>query len=332
MLKRQIVLVLLLGVTVLKAAPADGRLPRAGGTFVQFSRKDADRSVQDWKRLLDGMKAVGIGRVYVQWTADREGVCYFEAGAGSLYAERLPVLNRLFEALDGSGMEVFLGLEHDAHFWTRITAKGQTLRDYLLKRARRQQLLLKALNASFGNRKEWVGVYVTDEIDDVSWRSKAAGDCFRSYLRHLLDANRKTSKRAVAISAFCRGRTSPRVFRENLEDLLNGLPLNELLFQDGGGEADPPDEYLADYVKAVTARRDSALPQSRLILEVFAVASEPGKPFRAEPASPEAVRRRLAAVAGHFDDVVLFAFPQYMDPALGAGQRALFDFFKSIKQ
>ncbi len=293
------------------------------GTFVQLNRGCAGKTVEQWRQDFEQMAKAGITRVMVQWVADDQ-VTYFAKGTDA--AESYPVLERMFAGLEGVGMDVYLGLRHDPDYWTEITGRETTLRDYFLIRQGRNLSVQKALLKAFGGQAAWKGYYLPDEIDDKSWRVDGRGKLMRTYLHDMVRAlKRADSSRPVAVSAFFRGRTSPDVYARTLRGLVAETGVDEVLIQDGCGEADPPFRYLPDYYKAIRAEwGNTQSPSVGCVVEAFRRVATTNGVFAAEPAAAGQLQAQLKLAREHFDRILLFSFLDYVDPDLGSDGAAVY--------
>ncbi len=292
------------------------------GTFVQLNRGIADKTVEQWRHDFEQMTNAGITRVVVQWAAD-DKVSYF---TNSLpFAEQYPVIERLFAGMEGIPLSVYLGLRHDPNYWTEITGREVTLRDYFLVRLAHNLGLQKALMDAFSGQKAWKGYYLPDEIDDKSWRGDGRGKFMRDYLVSMAGALKKADPgRTVAVSAFFRGRTSPDVYARTLRGLVAETGLDDVMIQDGCGESDPPFRYLPDYFKAIREHWKMEAPSVECVVEAFRRVATTNGAFAAEPVNADLLKAQLKLARENFDRVTVFSFLDYTDPDLGASGAAAY--------
>jgi hypothetical protein len=240
--------------------------------------------------------------------------------------ETYETLERLFEAVRDSGLTLHLGLMNDPGYWTAITARDRVLRDYFLLRVARNERLQKQLLERFGNRPEWAGYYIAEEIDDLTWRDPRRAVFVRDYLS-LMTARLKSNDpaRPVAVSAFFRGRTAPDIFARTLLDLTtNGAHrVDAVLVQDGAGADDPPLAYIPLYFQALREAWTADAPKLWGVIELFTQTSPEGQPFAAVAATPERVVKQIAAAAPHVERLVVFTLKDYADPSRGPGAAQL---------
>ena len=295
---------------------------KVSGTFIQLNRQSTEYSTTQWKAFLTRMQAIGIDTVFIQWTAEPP-VLYFKDN-DLHFNEQYDALERLMEAARGMSFSIFLGLQNDSEFWKEITARDKALRDYFLVRQAQNERVQAALLKAFGKRDDWVGYYIPDEIDDLSWRDAGHRRFLKDYLRGTIRILREhDARRAVAISAFFRTRTAPEVVVKNLDALTADIGLDYLLLQDGAGNNDPPEDVLGLYYRAMLNIRKTHAPELWAVLEAFRQTSGEGKPFTAEPAPPGNFVRQIQAASG-FKRRILFSFPDYVDPGRGSAAQALY--------
>jgi len=181
------------------------------GSFIQLTRASAGKTEADWNSDMLQMQKVGIHSLIVQWCAE-PGIIYME-GDELPYPERFGTIERILSAAETSKMKVHLGLFHDPNYWTAITARESVLRDYFLVRVSQNEKVQRALLDRFRDHPAWVGCYIPDEIDDLTWRNPKHAVLFEAYLRIMCNRLRTNDPaRKVSISAFFRSRTAPDVF------------------------------------------------------------------------------------------------------------------------
>ena len=302
--------------------------PRLSGTFVQLTRAVATNSVAQWRADIEAAKAVGVTNLVVQWSAEPP-VAYVGTSTNDLpfCPESYATLERLFEAVKDSGVTVQLGLMNDSGYWRAITARDRVLRDYFLLRVARNERLQKLLLARFGSRPEWTGYYLSEEIDDLTWRNAARSAYMRDYLALMVRRLRANDPgRSVAVSAFFRGRTAPDIFARTLLALTTNATdrLDAVLVQDGVGVGDPPVTYVPGYFRTLRDLWTDDAPRLLAVAELFEQTSREGEPFAARPADPARVAEQLKAVAPCVDGIVAFTLKDYADPAGGAAGAALY--------
>ncbi len=324
----------LLGVLALPAVTGAGG--RLDGSFVQLTRAAAAWSAAEWSDALKQIKDAGLDTVIVQWCAV-DGVAYLRTGRKQseteesvAYPEQYDVLTPLFAAAREQGLSVWLGLHQDSTYWTQIKARDVVLRDYFLTRVARNERLQRELVARYGQETAWVGYYLPDEIDDLSWRAPGRRALIRDYLALSVQRIRvHDGARPVAVSAFFRGRTAPDLYAALLRDIVTTEPaVDRVLVQDGagvlgsgGGVGDPPLAFAAEYYKVLRAGWPEQGPALELVLEAFEQTQ--ADPFAARPAAPERLLKQHALAAPYFGSLTLFTLLDYADPRAGDAASAL---------
>jgi hypothetical protein len=293
-------------------------------TFIQLNRASAINTVTDWEASLRKIRDAGLDTIIVQWTAD-DGLAYFESELP--YRETFNVVERMLTAASGKGLKIHLGLVNDPTFWTQITARDRVLRDYFLARITQHLRVQKELLRKFNGYPEWVGYYVPDEIDDLTWRHENKQDLLQDYLRGLLSGLRKSdSKRTVGISSFFRARTAPDIYAGMLKQVVSGF--DQVMVQDGVGVGNPPPRYVPLYFKHLRETWPADGPALWCVVEAFRQVAHDSQTFTAVPAAPDALAHQVEEAAPYFAHLVLFSFLDYADPARGAEAARLFEYLK----
>ena len=292
-------------------------------TFVQLNRGVAERTVDEWKEDMVQMKGIGIDTVILQWSAETD-VAYM-ISKDLPQKEQYSTVGRIFKAAADQKMKVYLGLHHDPHYWTQITARKRVLRDYFLVRVVQNELLQKALLKEFGGFPEWVGYYIPDELDDLTWRQPGQAELMANYIKLMCKKLRANDAgRKISVSAFFRGRTAPDIFMANMQSIVAKNTVDNLLLQDGAGLRDPSLKYTPIYYAAFKERWPEENAELSCVVELFRQKSKEGEPFSAVPASAKRVRTQLKSATKYFDDIVLFTFSDYADPDLGGAAKKLY--------
>jgi hypothetical protein len=340
-------------------------------TFVQLSRAAAKRSADDWRAEFEKMTAIGVDTIILQWTAETD-IAYFvlvedaeapedpvaagvrareedlaptnpsetikepvvlpEISAEEIYPEQYPVLERIFEAAEASGVSVVLGLHHDPNYWTEITARMRVLKDYFYVRTAHNERLQLELLKKFSHRTSWSGYYVPDEIDDLTWRTDAKLDLVAGYVALLSERLRANdADRGITISSFFRLRTAPDVYARNIKRILSGSEVTELLVQDGMGDGNPwkyAKHYVPIYYETLAEALKEEAYDRKVVIELFERVTDVGEPFRAVTAPFDRVSRQIEMAAPHFAGKVYFTYSNYMHPARGERAAELYDAMK----
>ncbi|MCK5528209.1 MAG: DUF4434 domain-containing protein [Kiritimatiellae bacterium] len=292
-------------------------------TFVQLNRGVAEKTVDEWSEDMVQMKGIGVDTVILQWSAEAE-VSYV-VSKDLPQKEQYSTVDRILKAAADQKMKVYLGLHHDPHYWTQITARKRVLRDYFLVRVVQNKLLQKVLLEEFGDLSEWVGYYIPDELDDLTWRQPGQAELMANYIKLMCKKLRANDAgRKISVSAFFRGRTAPDIFMANMQSIVAKNTVDNLLLQDGAGLRDPSLQYTPIYYAAFKEHWPKENADLSCVVELFKQESKGDAPFRAVPASVKRVRTQLKSATEYFDDIIFFTFSDYADPDLGGAAKKLY--------
>ncbi|CRI56670.1 DUF4434 family protein [Pseudomonas sp. CCOS 191] len=237
-------------------AQADQRL------FYQPLNRDANITTAQWQQLWRATKAEGGKTLIVQWSA--YGDSDFGGANGWLAGS-------LREA-QAQGLELVLGLYMDPAYYQRLEQlDSEGLNSYFKAQLGRSLTQYQQLKANWTLPVS--GWYLPLELDDLHFRDAARRDALYAQLQAF---NRQLDK-PLHISAFSAGQLSPRINGAWLDQLASlGL---HVWWQDGAGTG-----RLAPLVRQ---GYEQALPcRVGIVREAFRQVSQPGQPFRAEPAQP----------------------------------------------
>ncbi len=297
-------------------------------TFIQLNRGITEKTVDDWQKDMVQMRDIGIDTIILQWCAETD-VSYIESD-DLTYEEQYSTVGRVIDAAKKQEMKIYLGLHHDPHYWTQITARERVLRDYFLVRVVQNERLQKALLEEFAGVPEWVGYYIPDELDDLTWRQPGQAKLVSDYIKLMCKRLRLNDPdRKISISTFFRGRTAPDIFMENMKAIVTTNTVDNLLLQDGAGNLDPSLQYTPIYYKSFKEKWPKENAELSCVIETFQQESKENQPFVAVPASPERVRTQLNNATNYFDDIILFTFSDYADPDLGVAAKKLYKELKN---
>lgn len=295
-----------------------------GGTFLQPSRDWADDPVARWRERLSLAERAGLRKLIVQWSASGD-VAFFEP-APPRYAESYPLLNRLFEAAEGTGIEIVLGLGNDPRYWEVIQSRADVLDVYFHVRNTRNMVLQEALLEAFGDRLEWTGYYLSEEIDDVNWREPERETVFRQYLlRSGRILRERDEARSLSISSFFRKRTAPAIYAANLRDLVTETEIDRIWIQDGIGVELLSTPLIEPYYAELRRTFLRGEPRPGVVVELFEQTSAEGETFAAQTAPARRIERQLrdAAIVG--GEIVVFSLFDYAYPSGEGTADAAFD-------
>ena len=290
-----------------KLTPDD--LKGVRGIFLQPKAGYLKKDHSDWLRIFTRLKDRNIDTLYVQWSAENGRVF---ADIPLENHESQALLEKIFPAARECRLNVVLGLYHETTYWQQIPAPGDVLENFFYLRVAANERLLEQLYKKFGQESSLAGYYIPDEIDDLNWRTADRIGFYNSYLKLMVERIRKFDpKRPVAVSAFFRSRTAPRIYAENLFSILKDTGINQLLVQDGAGENNPPEPYRDMYFEKIKERNTGEIGLVGII-EIFSRTSLESEPFAAVSAPRDRIIRQLSEARKYFDNLVVFSL-EYLE-------------------
>jgi hypothetical protein len=297
-------------------------------TFLQLTRAAAARPRADWERLFADMARIGVRQVLVQWTR-ADGVAFYTSASPG--ADDVPVLDMLFDLAAAHGMRLWLGLAHDAGWWTGID-RSRPVADvevFLARRRLDNAAVAAALALRYTRRPEFAGWYVPDEVDDRNWLGADRAALIAGYLTDLGTVLRALAPGApVAVSGFAQGWSTPDQVAALWSSILGRAPVGPLLFQDGIGAGKLTLAELPIYLPLLRRTTDAAGKELGVVVELFVEgASGPGTApgFAAVPAPIARIERQLALAARWASGPrVGFSVPDYMSDLAGKAAAGLY--------
>ncbi|MCU0578601.1 MAG: DUF4434 domain-containing protein [Desulfobacterota bacterium] len=315
-LLRSTLLLFLVQTILLPGAPAGAEpltvrdLPGVKGIFLQPGTDNLARDEAYWRTLFQKLRKENMDTLFLQWSAEKGRVF---ADLELENHEKLPFLEKIFQAARESGLKVFLGLYQETTYWRQIPAPLDVLENFFYLRAAANERLLEQVHKKFGQDAALAGYYIPDEIDDLNWRTEDRIGLYNGYLKLMVERIRKVDpQRPVAVSSFFRSRTAPRIYAENVFAILKDTGINWLLVQDGAGENNPAEPYRSLYLEKVKESKPQGI-ELAVILEIFTRTSREGEPFAAVAAPRERIGRQIAEVRRYFEHVVAFSL-EYLEP------------------
>jgi hypothetical protein len=297
---------------------------RLHGTFIQLSTAHGSWSTDSWRQLFGYLDRLRVSDVVVQWTVYDDAAFYPSTRHAPVPQ---PPLETILSLADERGMTVMVGLAHDSAFWSKVARDPSLVEVYLKilhsrsKSVARELLPLVSAHRSFG------GWYITEEIEDGTWKDPRARRVLFDYLGRLatsLRALRPGSK--VAISGFSNAETQPSTFGDFWTALLRAAPIDVLMFQDGIGAGKQRLSFLPLYLAAARTAAQSNGRELQVIVEVFQqLTDEPA--FKAVPAPLDRVVRQIEVAAAYSAPrgPIAFSMPEYLTPLGGADAERAFD-------
>ncbi len=270
-----------------------GRAP-LGGTFLQFWAEHLKWEAERWERLFGYLAALRAKELVVQWSG-YDGIDYG------------PLVEKVLELAEEGGMRVRVGLRHESGWWKDVEESPSAALRRLEARAAEVD---RRWCASVGRRKAFAGWYLPEEIDDVHWRGREAGEGLGETVRAV---RRKVGR--LAASGFASGAAEPGELAAFWRGLARRSGLEEVLFQDGIGAGKTSLETWPGYAAALARGLGRRF---RVVVETFEASPGPGE-FRAAPAGVERVLEQCRVAAKYSRKAALaFSMPEYYTPEGGA--------------
>jgi hypothetical protein len=263
---------------------------------------------------LSAMRAIGMDTVVIQY-------CAYNG------LDLSPAVDRVFDAAEADGMQVWLGGPYDdTRWWSECWSPF-----FLASFGPEAAPATSEAVARVADRPGLAGVYLPYETNGLAW-PWAMGDFYGQLSR---SAKRAKPGVPVMISPFTNlvpgrvGSLPPEVLGPWWDVVLSCADLDVLAWQDGVGacaaqlgqvNTDLGTLAWATHHHGVSLWADS---------EVFLRTTPLDQPFAATAAPFDRVRRQLDAEAPWVERLIAFDFNDYMDPAVGAAQARLYTAYQT---
>ena len=269
--------------------------------FWQPQLRDSSVTAARWQALMADLRHSGFDTLVLQWTA------YGDAFTDD--AQRAALQQRADDAR-AAGLKVIVGLHGDPEFFQRQAQSGAARTHYLARLRVADIIRAKAWQ---GRVDGW---YISAEIDDLNWRSRAVREQLVDWLTSTRRQLAGISPVPVYISSFFAGNMTPDGYRQLVADVAGaGI---KVWVQDGRGVDKLTAEERQRYLTASAGCGGSA-PASGVVYEVFRML--PGSAFHAAPLSAPELSARMKQGSACGKDSVYFSL-RYLPAArgvLGAG-------------
>ena len=268
-----------------------------GSTILQILRDDALVPGR-WDAVMQRLAQFGLRELILQWTS-AENIDFYAGRPDA--PECLPVLPDLVGLAARSGLRTWIGLHDDAGWWSAGRRAGSDLQAFMDKRLEALDDRLPYLAETVAElpRAAVAGWYVTEELDDQTWRTEDREAALIRFLSAVTARLRQIApERPIAISGFANGAADARVYAAQLRRIADAAGFDRLLLQDGIGAGKcRPDQARTIALAAAQAFGGSAA-QFGMIVELFDLAGQTDVGGETRPASLAAIRDRMAATAG----------------------------------
>ena len=295
------------------AAALAERKPVLSGTFLQLLTQHRAWEEDQWVRLFDAFRRLGLSQVIVQWVVSGDQPFFASPRAGAV---RSP-LQTILELGETNHIQIIIGLVHDPDYWLRIAKPSAEVAEYLANREARIVKVATDVALLARNYRSFAGWFMNEEIDDINWGEPVANSVLHSYLHRVSDYLHLVLPGApVAISGFSNAKGTPAQLETFWRELLGAATaISTVLFQDGIGARKLTLENLPRYLRAVRAATDATGRRLWSVVELFeqtgGVPLDSGE-FRASAAPFSRVAAQLKTEAAYASALVAFSAADYL--------------------
>ena len=304
--------ILIVTVSFLAAEPqTEAACPGLKGTFLQLTDAQLARPSEEWRRLFDELRNIGINTLFLQWTVIDHKPLFRTARHETTDSTPLAAI---LDLAARSGIRVWFGLALDSSYWEEIKQPAELLKPYFRRRLQELVGFLDDLTATAAGAP-FAGWYIPDEIDDRTWLDPTKRAILQKYLAEtvtLLKARRPGSK--VAISGFSNSFADPDLLASFWTDVIRASGIDLLLFQDGVGEGKVALRDIGLYYEALDRAVRGAGAQLGAVVELFNLVPDGHR----LPAPLNRIREQIAT-ANRLTSfpAVAFSVPDYMSHLAG---------------
>jgi hypothetical protein len=273
------------------------------------------RGPEDWKAELQVMRSLGIRTIVLQYSGDEHG------NYDDQYPEHRPVRS-LLAAADQLDLQVLLGLYADER-WPHAVPDDAWLPPPLGDPTDRNRLF--QLCAAFNSCMGW---YIPQEIDDSTWGNLQGAQRITGFLSGAVARLHESApRRPIAVAPFFAEALAPEVYAAWWEYVLQRVPVEIVMMQDGTGARGTPLPSVARLLQALAPALARNQVELWSIVEVFQQTA--GSPidegeFAAIPAGFAEVNERLRIEHPLADRTMVFSLLDYMAPQRGEKENALY--------
>jgi uncharacterized protein DUF4434 len=305
----------------LGAEPAS---PRLHGTFLQLWSTHGAWTEETWQRLFGYLERLRVAELVVQWSV-YEDLAFYPSARHTPVPQ--PPLSTIMRLAAQHRMTVLVGLASDPAFWTKVAREPDLVESYLRASRARSESVARELVPLVASHPSFRGWYISEEIEDGTWRGPRSRTIVTDHLRLLAMALRGLTPGArIAISGFSNAQTQPSTFGDFWTRLLQAAPIDVFLFQDGIGARKQRLSFLPLYLEAAREATRASGRELRVIVELFEQIGETGT-FMAAPAPLDRIEHQLTLAAAYSEPPgpIGFSLPEYATPLGGPAAERLYD-------
>ncbi|GEM_PF-2730271 len=291
------------------------------GAFIQFDNSNKFLSAEQWRRMLDRMRAAKCSIIILQYLEkrDKHSAATAERYVPQRYGDPDPVAV-ILDYADKNQMAVFIGLRLDPRLEGSMFLNNPAqLREGLKEELPKNIALAREITARYGlnARRSFAGWYLPVEVanytenftGESSWVSQ-----LNQFSKVLVTECKRLVNRPVAVSPYFNATkeawlTSAKEFGEACTRLLKGSGVSIVMLQDGVGARNIPASRIHGWVAPF---RDS-------IALACKEASTPAQPIEfwlnveSIGADINRLHKQMKMGKGHAKRLVTFDFPHHLN-------------------
>src|SRR5919204_2208729 len=270
--------------------------PRLSGTFLQLWSTHGAWPEDTWQRLFGYLERLRVGEIVIQWSLYDDLAFYPSARHAHVPQPPLPLIMRLAAE---RRMSVLVGLASDSAFWNKIARGPELVESYLKAQRARSESVAREVMPLVASEASFAGWYISEEIEDGTWKDPRARTILIDHLRELAAALRVVTPAArIGISGFSNAQTQPSTFGEFWTRLLQAAPIDVFMFQDGIGARKQRLSFLPLYLEAARDATRASGRQLQVIVELFEQTGE-AESFAAIPARMDRIERQVELASAY---------------------------------
>ncbi|HEY3453314.1 MAG TPA: DUF4434 domain-containing protein [Bryobacteraceae bacterium] len=300
---------------------------RLDGTFLQLLEEHGRRTEAQWRQLFESLKSIGIRNLIVQWSV-ADDLAFYDSK--TFHTVNNVPLGTVLKMADAVGMQVLVGLVHDSGYWTRIQKDPDSIASYLAQLRSKSLTAAREMAPLLRGHSCMRGWYISQEVDDINWRSKETRNILLAHVAGLTGELRQLMpKSIIAISAFSQAQSSPDAFGRFWDEFFQHTSIDAVLFQDGVGVNKLGLNDVPVYLEAIRGASDKNHRCLWVVVELLRQTAGPPlnqSAFSAVPGSMDRIVCQIAIASKYSSgEIVGFSVPEYMTPLGGEAANKLFE-------
>lgn len=301
---------------------------KLNGAFIQFQEEHLRWNADDWKKLLDAMRAAKCNKIILQYLEKRN---FAEPLISESYLVPEgaidPIKIILNYAINHPGMSVYIGLRSFDLLEAQETLNSrELLRHYLSQEIQENDRLIKTLEQRYTlkTNSAFAGWYLPVEMANYPDNEDAPEsdrwvNQLHDFVKALVSMCKNTVDKPVSISPYFNPEVDltwlvdAAVMGKNYARFLKGAGLSTVMLQDGVGERNVPtaqiDALITPFIIAIKRACEEASEPGRPIafwLNVESILKEP-----LPQGDIERFKKQIALGKQYAAQVVMFDFPNH---------------------